>query len=452
MFSRIRRLITPVATLAVVAALSGCAESNQPVATGKGEIRGINAIVGAPEIVFFIEEKSLGGMHYKATSGFHTYDNLTYNFNFGMFLAGDVDATRVFTHSLYVVADSQYTIVLTGTLTNPSNLLWEDTAREWSDSETAFEIFFAHLAPSLGDVDIYFAPAGTPPVDGADVGSLSNGGRLEVMEFEGGSYELIVTAEGDAATILFQSVPLAGEAHTRVTLAIFDSDPSVTTDVAVSLITESGQSSLVPDANFPGQLRLLHAAYGVENVDGFLDSDFSSPDYTDIGFKEVSTYIEVTDSETTVTITPVGNSGATIHEGGIIVAPNLKRTVILGGTLAEPLFYVVADDVRPLEPFPIVRLINMSINTDVVTVYLFEAGTPIDEVLLPTFTAMLSLFDTGFIGTSAGMQELTITAFGDPTPIATPVVLDLANGDVVDIVIVDTVDPEMLEIVVFDGQ
>ena len=43
MFSRIRRLITPVATLAVVAALSGCAESNQPVATGKGEIRGINA-------------------------------------------------------------------------------------------------------------------------------------------------------------------------------------------------------------------------------------------------------------------------------------------------------------------------------------------------------------------------------------------------------------------------
>jgi hypothetical protein len=50
------------------------------------------------------------------------------------------------------------------------------------------------------------------------------------------------------------------------------------------------------------------------------------------------------------------------------------------------------------------------------------------------------------------MQEITVTLLADKTPIAAPVILDLANLDVVDIAIVDTVDPALVEVLIFDRQ
>ena len=452
MFLRIRRLTALVATLAVVIAVSSCVESSRPVATGKGDIRGINAMVTAPNIGFLIEERSLADMGYKETSGFNNFDDLTYDFNFDIFLPGELTATRVATQSVDVLADHQHTIVVSGTIANPSTLLWEDPVREWAESETVFEAIFAHLAPSIGDVDVYLAPTGTPPLPGAEIGSLTNGARLAGMDFEDGEYELILTAQGDPATILYRSIPIISAARTRVTIAIFDPDPSITGDVAVSLVTDSGVASPIPDANFPAQLRMLHAAFGVENVDGYFDSNFTSLIYAAIGFQGLSTYVDIADVTTTLTLTQVGNSGATIHEGDIIVAPTSKRTAILGGTLAEPFFFLAVDDARPLETFPVVRLINLSVNTESVNVYLLEVGTPTEDTTLPAFSGFPASFDTGFFGAQEGLQEITLTLVGETTPIATPLILDLANGDIVDIVIVDTVDPSLLEVVVFDRQ
>ena len=88
MYSRIRQLSALVATLAIAGAMGGCGESSQPVATGKGQIRGINAIVTAAEVGFLIEERNLGGVNFKGATGFSTFDDLTYNFNFDYFLPG----------------------------------------------------------------------------------------------------------------------------------------------------------------------------------------------------------------------------------------------------------------------------------------------------------------------------------------------------------------------------
>ena len=85
---------------------------------------------------------------------------------------------------------------------------------------------------------------------------------------------------------------------------------------------------------------MLHAAFGVENVDGYFDSDFTNLIYSDIGFQELSAYVDVADASTLLTLTQVGKSGATIHEGDAIVSPTTKRTAILGGTLAAPFFFL----------------------------------------------------------------------------------------------------------------
>ena len=446
----IRRLVALVATLLVVIAVTGCAESSRQVATGKGNIRGINAVSTAPEVVFLIEERSLGGVGFKDSRPYRTFDDLSYNFNFDVFLPAELETTRLSTQFIDFQADHEYTVVLTGSIASPSSLFWEDPIREWDDSDTVSEIIFAHLAPSMDELDIYFAAPGTVPVLGQAVGSLTNGNRLPGMDFAVAEFEMIVTPKDDPATIIYQSVPINLAAQTRVLFAIFDGDPTLPGNVGVNFITDAGSSTGLPDVNFPLQARTLHTAFGTENFDGYFASDFTNIIYPDVGFKELSPYAGVIETTTTLTLTPVGNSGATIHEGDIFVQPNTRQTVVLVGAPGDLSFYVLPDNGRPVETTPLTRFLNASFNTEALDVYILEPGTPIDEDVLALIRALPSAVDTGFVELPGGMRELTVTLFGEKTPISAPVILDLANGDVFDVAIVDTVDPNMVEIVVFD--
>lgn len=452
MFLIIRRLFALAAIVVVVTAASGCAESTRPKATGKGDIRGINAIVTAPDVTFLIEERGLGNVSFKASSGFSTYDDLPYNFNFDVLLPGDLERTRVATQFIDVVLDTEYTVVLTGTIANPSTFVWEDPIREWSGTETVSEVFFAHLAPSIGELDVYFAAPGTAPVLGQAVGSLTNGNRLPGMDFEAAQYEVILTPKDDPATTIYQSVPFGTTAQNQVTIAVFDPDPSVPGNVAASFIGRGSTSVVLADANSPPQVRTLHAAFGTENFDGYFNSDFSNVIFPDIGFQELSPYADVTSGTPLFTATPVGNSGAVIHENEILVSVGTRRTIVLAGQPGGLLYLALVDSARSLETFPVIRILNASLNTEVLDIYMVEPGTPIDDVIFPLFRGLPSLLDTGFTNSAQGMLELTVTLFGEKTPIATPLLLDLANGDVFDIVIVDSVDPAIVETLVFDAQ
>jgi len=304
----------------------------------------------------------------------------------------------------------------------------------------------------MGELDFYFAAPGTVPVLGQAVGSLTNGARLAILEFEEAPYELILTPKDDPATIVYQSVPLVPIAQIRATIAVFDADPTVTGNVGVSFIAEAGGSSVLSDVNFPPQTRTLHAAFGTENFDGYFDSDFANILFADIGFQELSPYADVPQAVTLVTLTPVGNSGAVIHEAELNIAPGTNSNIVLVGEPGSLLFAFLLNDGRSLETFPTIRILNASVSTETLDVYMLPPGTSIDDTLIPQISGIPSLANTGFIATFEGMLELTITLPGEKTPIAPPVILDLANGDTVDTVIVDTVNPGLVELLIVDFQ
>jgi hypothetical protein len=452
MYSLIRRLVALVATLVVVIAVAGCAESSRPTATGKGNIRGINAISTAPGVTFLIEERRLAVLEFKDADRFNLFDDLSYNFNFDVFLPLEPAPTRLSTQFIDVQADHEYTVVLTGSIANPTSLFWEDPSREWGESETVSELIFGHLAPSMGELDIYFATPGTVPVLGQAVGSLSNGNRLPGMDFEEDTYEMFLTPKDDPATIIYRSQPVNLAAQTRVLFAIFDVDPTLPGNVAVNVIIDTGQSSGLPDVNFPPEIRTLHATFGVENFDGYIDSDFANIIYPDIEFKETSPYAGVFDATTLLTLTPVSNSGAVIHEGNVIVSANTKRTVVLTGTPGTLSFTSLLDNGRPLETFPRLRTLNASFNTAALDIYFLEPGTPIDDDSPALIRGIPPGVPTEFIEVLEGMREITVTLAGETTPISAPLTLDIDAGDVFDLAIVDTVDPNLVELLIFDSQ
>ena len=147
------RIITVIAALLALMVVSGCAKTSRVEATGKGSIRGINSIVTAPEINFMIEERTIGAATYKGAAGFAEFDDLSYDFNFDIFLPDQPAPTRLATQFIDVVADIEYTLVLTGSVANPAIMSWEEPDRE-PDPQAMLgraDVYLANLRSMLGN-------------------------------------------------------------------------------------------------------------------------------------------------------------------------------------------------------------------------------------------------------------------------------------------------------------
>ena len=433
--------------LAVVM-LGGCAETTLPEATGKGTINALNAMPASPSVGFLIEERFLGSVSYKGTLGAQRYDDLSYNFNFDITFLGDATPTRIATQFIDMVADTDYTLVLTGSVTAPIVTQWERPEREFDGTETVFEAGFAHLSPSLGDVDVYFALTGTAPVLGEERAKLSFGDTMSAIDLESGQYEVIITARDDPATILYQSYDTFFAALFSYTITIFDADPSITGNISVRSISRQGAAIELADSNFPPTLRTVHAAFGTENIDIYRDEDFTAPIYSDLGFGETTGDLPVLDGTVIYSYTAVGNPGAIIDEESQLVPRGLRVTTILAGLPgAELVRIILIDNRRSIETHAKLRLIQAAANFPTLDLYLVDVGADITD-LNPTIRSMTFGLGTDFVAQISNSYDLILTLPDEKTLIAGPLPLDLVEGDVVEALITDTVDPVVADIVI----
>ena len=437
-------------TVAVFAAaiLGGCAETSLPEATGKGTINMINAMVASPSVGFLIEERALSAVAYKGAHGAQSFDDLTYNFNFEYFVLGDTTPIRTATVLLDVVADNEYTFVLTGSVTAPDVTLWERPQRDWDGTETVFEAAIAHLSPALGDIDVYFATTGTTPVLGEERAKLSFGERLPEIDLENGEYEFIITARDDPATILYQSGPVTYSARVSYVQAIFDADASITGNIAVRSISSLGISSELPDSNSMPTLRTLHAAFGTENIDIYRDNDFTAPVFSNLAFGETTGDLPFPAGTVNYTYTAVGNPGVIIDEELLVLSQGQRISSFLAGLPGTDLLRIIlTDNRRSIETHAKLRLIEAAANFDAMDLYLVDTGTDIADID-PFIAGLTFNFVSDFGPTIPGNYDLILTLPDEKTLIAGPIRVDLVNGDVVELLILDTVDPTIAEVAI----
>lgn len=438
--------VANIAFIIALAFISGCSDTARVEATGKGKIRGINAIADTPQLDFLIEERFIESVFFKGTAGFVEYDDLTYNFNFDGRLTATANPSRIASQTLDVRADTEFTIILSGSISSPLITVWEDSEREFADTDTVFEADFYHLAASLGEVDVYFAETGTVPMIGTAIGSLNVGERIPYREFAGGQFELIITPKDTPGVFLLQSGEISATAATRVSVGLFDPDPTVTASIGAALITDTGSSIALPDVNSPSRLRLLHAASGTGNIDGFVNNDFATAVFPNLAFGEISDYFDTLIFPLPTAVTSAGNMGAPILEQDVGLGPNANKTIALAGDPANPVFKELDDNARPISTFPQLRLTSFSINAGPVDVYLVEPGTTITSESSPVFFGLPFLLDTEFVGPGSGTFDMLAAAAGSQLPISAPLSVDIQGGGVLDVAILDTADPTVVEL------
>jgi hypothetical protein len=423
---------------------AACAQdSGLPTPSGKGTIRGINAIPASPSITFRIEERALGTLGYKEASPGSRYDDFDYNFNFDALLPV-VGSTRLASVPLKVDADRDYTLVLTGDLETPDVLVWDIDEREWNDTETVFELRFAHLAESLGDVDVYLAPAGVEPAAGAAIGSVAYKEILPPLELTAEKKILTLTAAGDPADVVYRTSALTYNARNAYLLAVFEGDETDVSPLSVRLITSAGTIVALPDTRFPPTTRFFHAAASVPPADIYDDEMLSSQIVADHAFGDVTADIPITAGELDLTYTDATNAGVILLEETINTTSGTRNNLVLYETATgapDTRYYL--PDRRSISIYAKMSLFHAASNHENLNIYVVDEDQPITD-LLPRFGIGYANLSSP-LPLEAGSYDLYATPTTSKTPVAGPTRLELADGDVVEVFLLDTVDPETAE-------
>jgi hypothetical protein len=438
-----------IALVLVALGALGCAETTRPTATGKGNIRGLNASVSTPPILFMLEERVIGTSDYKDSTLVRPFDDLDYIANFDYRFAGTINPARLISIPFKLVKDTDYLFIFTGSLDTPETLLWESPLRDWEGTETVLEVQFGHLSPQLGEVDMYFASPGTAPVLGEARATLTNGNHTVPIELPADDYEIILTAAGDPTDVLYTSEAIDYLPTIDYLIAVFDTDPSLNAPISVRAILGSGTSVELLDVGVQPALRAFHAAFATPNFDLFRDGDFSAPLIADVAFGEISSPVESVDIESTYTFTPANNSGATLHEEDFALIDGRQNSTFLAGEVGALATLTLVDNLRHFDDSAQLRIVHAAFNHERADIYVVFEGVDI-ETVPASFFGLPFLATTGYATFSENDYEAYVTTLGTKDIIAGPIAMSLAHGDIVQLVLIDTVDPALVDIFEFE--
>ena len=431
--------------------LAACGgDSKLPKPTGKGAVRAINAIPGAPEVAFKIEEIPLGALRYTQSSGPVRYDDFQYSFNFDIFYPGGTALTRVASHPLKVEADRDHILLMTGDINAPTITVWNGDIREWEGSETVFEARFSHASVSLDDVeiDVYLDEVGTVPGTNPPVATLSYGEIVDAADFAAANYVLTVTTAGDIDTVHFVSDEIFILAQFAHVMTVFDGDGNDTAPMVVRSMTSVGNPMFLTDPRYPPKTRFIHSAYTLETVDVYDDELLTNLVVPGVQFKDATADLDTTSVAKTYYFTPANSQATILFDRAVSSqAPGtFGHIYLLGDTDAWGGVPLVPD--RASSSISVkLRIFHAALNYARFDVYLKNRDEPIDEEDLPLIIAAAYSFPSSLVQIVAGSYDIYLTEQGNKTEISAPLQIDVALGDIVDLLAVDTMDPLVIEII-----
>ena len=427
-------------------------DSSLPQATGKASIRAINAIQTSQDITFLIERRAIGSAAYTAATASSRYDDLDYTFNFEVLYAGETAFRRIASQFIDFEANKDYTLLVSGSLASPTLTLWVGDERTFDEADTEFEARFAHAMESRGALDYYFADPTIAPALGNQVATLSFGEISAPFDYAGGDFVLTITTANNPADVVYVSDTAPIAAQGAYIFVPFEGSANNTAPVVLSAINTAGGSSALPDPRFPATVQFINASRDLGTTDIY-DDEMLTPEsrlVDDHAYLDVSDEIEIAATANTFYYTP-GEATTAVTLETNLTAVNGSRYRLVAVGVADAFFGIpLAPDRRPVETRAKLLLFQASNNFDFVDVYAVDPGTSIDDAN-PVSFGLPTRQSTAPIALAAGSYDIYITEFAQKVPLAGPYLIDVVLGDVVDLIIVDTVDPAVLDALFLSG-
>ena len=438
---------TSVGLLAITAFfISACnPQPSLPKPGGKASVRAINAIPASPAVSFSIEERGISSIAYKRSSGTSRYDDFDYTFNFDVPFFGESTVRRVASRNIDFQAGKDYTLLVSGELASPTITLWEGDERTFVEADTVFEAKFAHAAASLGTIDYYFDDPAVTPALGNQVATLAFGEVTTPLDYGAGDYVLTITAAGDPDAVLYVSDSTSIGARNAFIFTAFDGDAGDTAPAIVRAIATQGSSFSLPDPNYPLTLEFINASMDLGTADIYTDEALTSRIVADHAYTDITAELPGATGATNLYYTPAGDTAAVALQSMFTAAGGRRYQLVANGVAGALKVTVLIPDRVPESTRVKLLPFQASNNFSLLDVYAVPAGDSVAD----NFAVRPRLGPTEIsaaIGLASGSYDIYVTEFLEKVILAGPYRVDVVIGDVVEIIIVDTDDPGVLDV------
>ncbi len=445
-----KRILLLGACLVALAACGG--DSALPTPTGKGTIRMINAVPGSPPIRFLIEEQFMAVANYKETAvpgnRFAEVDDFNYTFNFEIAEPGQSAPTRIGSQALKVEKDREHFFLLSGNVTSPTIMVWDGDIREFNEADTVLQARFSHGSTTLGDIDIYFDPAGTVPGTNPPAATLAFGEITDPADFEAGDFVLTVTAAGDVNTVYFTSRDTGLLEQFAHVITVFDADENDTGTVAVRTITSVGNPLTFGDITNPPAVRFVHASFETGAVDIYDDDQLTSLVYANLPFGSATPDLDSVTESRTYYFTPAGSTAQILFEDQLpALAPATYSNVFLAGQATSQVGVRLVPDRASIATSAKLSIYHGAANYALFNAYLVEPGTEVTEDIGAIMINVAFLGLSPVVELLEGDYDLYLVRTGTRDPISPAFPITLTNGGVTELIAVDTADPAVIELI-----
>ncbi|MDH5255197.1 MAG: DUF4397 domain-containing protein [Gammaproteobacteria bacterium] len=405
--------------------------------------RVIHASPDSPPVNILVDGVTLrSGVDYKGGTALVFVTPRDYRFGIQALLPGD-DAL-VIDQTVSLAAGSEFTVLAigkgaTGTV---QSLIVENPFEDVPDGNARLQ--FVHAAPDAPAVDVYLTAPGADllaavPLDQVTYGSQPAARKLVPT----GTYQIRVTPAGDAATVVFDSGPVALLRNRDDLLIVLVQNTAAGASPISLVINDRFSTSELLDMGTKSDLRVVHVSPDAPALDVVGDpSATATPEETfasGLTYLGNTGYVSVPPETYTVrgVKTSEPNPATPLFSFLRLLSAGQRATVFATGRLATINAQVVADDIRSVFTEGRLRLLDAAPASGTVDAYVVAAGTDINTVD-PTLRNLVLTSITGYQAFAPGNYTITFTTAGTKTVLASQDVAATA-GTVQTVILVDEV-------------
>ncbi len=305
----------------------------------EGRVRVAHMSPNAPNVDIYVDGNAvLEDVPFGAVSGYLSLP--AGDHEVAITAAGDPD-TEVFSGTVTVDGDTDYTIAATGEIGDMADqafepLIVEDDNSDLDDETARLQAF--HVSPDAPAVDITAAGGDVVLFDGVEYGQSG------AVEVDAGTYTVEIRGDtdgNDGDVVASYEVTLDGGTVYSAFAAGYLTPDDEPGDEPFNLLlsTVEGRGA-APEPTGEGRVRVAHMSPNAPNVDVYLDG---SAVLEDVPFGAVSDYLTVSATEHDVEITAAGDPDTSVFSGPVTVAADTDYTIAAIGEIGEQ-----AD--QPFEP------------------------------------------------------------------------------------------------------
>lgn len=339
-------------------------------------------------------------------------------------------------------ADLLYTVVAVGETTpgsaNPLEpVIVTQDRTSIASGNTRLQVL--HGAPNAPRVDVYVTTPGADLTATAPVGTFSYKETLGPVEIPAGDYQVRVTPEGDAGTVVYDSGTVSLNPNDGLFLTAVPSlDEATTINPAspISIVGLNGSGSFeILDTETFTRVRVIHASPDAPAVN--VVANGSVDVITDLEFPQVVGFIPLPADAYDITVVPSDNPGViAIDAGTLNLEAGVAYDVIATGPLASIGAQILTDDYRRVSTAAKVRILHASPTAQNVDIYVTAVGADIGT-LAPAFENIPFNANTGFVELPEGNYDVTVTPTGTKDAAIGPATISISNGGIYTAIAID---------------